>query len=200
MKCRPVSRVTSAGQRHDSLAFTAVLADVRIDRAGKLGRPRTRPDRVLANKAYSTAKIRDTLRRKRIKATIPQPSNQIKGRISRGKAGGRHPPSTTRSTRTATPSSAPSTGYEHSAQWPPGTTNETSSTAAPSTPPASSSGSPPPPTKIHQTRPSPRGAQAAGRTRRRVARRCDRQAQPGQIVSAWAELYLFPHKLRTLPI
>lgn len=90
MGCRPVSRVTSAGQRHDSLAFTAVLDGVRIDRAAG-GRPRTRPDRVLADKAYSTGKIRDTLRRRRIKATIPQPSNQIKGRLGRGSKGGRPP-------------------------------------------------------------------------------------------------------------
>ena len=71
LNCRPISRVTSAGQRHDSLAFTAVLDAVKIDRGGP-GRPRTRPDRVLADKAYSTAKIRDTLRRRKIKATIPQ--------------------------------------------------------------------------------------------------------------------------------
>jgi transposase len=90
MACRPVSRVTSAGQRHDSLAFTAVLDGVRIDRDDG-GRPRTRPDRVLADKAYSTAKIRDTLRRRKIKATIPQPSNQIKGRLARGSKGGRPP-------------------------------------------------------------------------------------------------------------
>lgn len=90
MSCRPVSRVTSAGQRHDSLAFTAVLDGVRIDRTGG-GRPRTRPDRVLADRAYSTAKIRDTLRRRNIKATIPQPSNQVRGRLARGSKGGRPP-------------------------------------------------------------------------------------------------------------
>lgn len=90
MNCRPVSRVTSAGQRHDSLAFTAVLDAVKIDPAGP-GRPRTRPDRVLADKAYSTGTIRDTLRRRHIKATIPQPSNQIQGRLGRGSKGGRPP-------------------------------------------------------------------------------------------------------------
>lgn len=90
MNCRPVSRVTSAGQRHDSLAFTAVLDAVRIERRG-VGRPRTRPDRVLADKAYSTAKIRESLRRRGIKATIPQPSNQAKGRLARGSKGGRPP-------------------------------------------------------------------------------------------------------------
>ena len=89
-RCRPIGRVTSAGQRHDSLAFTALLADIRILRRGP-GRPRTRPDRVLADKAYSTAKIRTRLRARGIKATIPQPGNQVNGRIAKGSAGGRPP-------------------------------------------------------------------------------------------------------------
>jgi len=90
MHCRPIARVVSAGQRHDSLAFTAVLASIRIARRGG-GPARTRPDRVLADKAYSTRKIRKVLRRRAIKATIPEPANQIKGRLARGCAGGRPP-------------------------------------------------------------------------------------------------------------
>jgi hypothetical protein len=54
------------------------MADVRIRRR-RGGRPRTRPDRVLADKAYSTRKIRITLRSRGIKATIPEPANQIAG-------------------------------------------------------------------------------------------------------------------------
>ena len=50
---------------------------------------RTRPDRVLADRAYSTRRIRITLRSRGIKATIPEPANQITGRLSRGSAGGR---------------------------------------------------------------------------------------------------------------
>jgi len=46
-RCRPLARVTTAGQRHDSLAFEALMARLRIERRGP-GRPRTRPDRVLA--------------------------------------------------------------------------------------------------------------------------------------------------------
>ena len=37
------------------------------------GRPRTRPGRVLGDKAYSSSAIRTHLRRRGIKATIPQP-------------------------------------------------------------------------------------------------------------------------------
>ena len=89
-RCRPIGRVTSAGQRHDSVAFAALMADICIiRRAG--GRPRTRPDRVLADKAYSTAKIRTRLRSRGIKATIPQPVNQVNGRTAKGSAGGRPP-------------------------------------------------------------------------------------------------------------
>jgi transposase len=90
LQCRPIARVTSAGQRHDSVAFNALMADISIVRSSG-GRSRTRPDRVLADKAYSTRKIRDTLRCRGIKATIPEPSNQIAGRISRGSKGGRPP-------------------------------------------------------------------------------------------------------------
>lgn len=66
------------------------MADVAIARR-RGGRRRTRPDRVLADKAYSTAKIRAGLRARGIKATIPQPANQIAGRVAKGSAGGRPP-------------------------------------------------------------------------------------------------------------
>lgn len=89
-RCRPLCRVTTAGQRHDSLAMGAVLARVKITRT-RAGRPRTRPDGVLADKAYSTNKIRAMLRRRGITATIPQPANQVAGRKARGVKGGRPP-------------------------------------------------------------------------------------------------------------
>ena len=89
-RCRPISRVTSAGQRHDSLGLRPVLAAIRIQRRG-LGRPRTRPGRVLGDKAYSSRAIRAYLRRRRIKATIPEPADQKKNRRRRGAKGGRPP-------------------------------------------------------------------------------------------------------------
>ena len=89
-RCRPLARATTAGQRHDSIAFDAVMADLCIDRVGA-GRPRTRPDRVLADKAYSSKAIRSTLRRRGIIATIAQPADQIGHRRSRGSGGGRPP-------------------------------------------------------------------------------------------------------------
>jgi hypothetical protein len=46
------------------------LADIWIIRRNG-GMPRTRPDRMLADKAYSTQKVRDALRCRGIEATIP---------------------------------------------------------------------------------------------------------------------------------
>lgn len=83
MACRPVARVTTAGQRHDSLAFDPLMRRLAIARGGR-GRARTRPDRLLADKAYSTADIRAHLRKRRIAATIPEKADQIKARTKRG--------------------------------------------------------------------------------------------------------------------
>jgi transposase len=82
--------VTSAGQRHDSLAFVPLMDRLKITRRGP-GRPRTRPGRVLADKAYSSRAIRAHLRRRRIKATIPEPADQVRNRLRRGSKGGRPP-------------------------------------------------------------------------------------------------------------
>src|SRR5215218_9572627 len=89
-RCRPISRVTSAGQRHDSLGFRPVMAGIRIRRRGP-GRPRSRPGRVLGDKAYSSRGIRTYLRQRGIQATIPEPADQKKNRLRRGGKGGRPP-------------------------------------------------------------------------------------------------------------
>jgi transposase len=88
-RCRPLTRHTSPGQRHDSRGFTVVMDGIRIPH--RVGRPRTRPARVLADTAYSNRAIRSSLRRRGIKATIPQPVNQIRNRRRRGRRGGRPP-------------------------------------------------------------------------------------------------------------
>lgn len=58
---------------------------IRIQRCGP-GRPRTRPERVAADKGYSSTKIRTYLRRRGIKATIPERIDQINGRLRRGES------------------------------------------------------------------------------------------------------------------
>jgi transposase len=88
--CRPLARVTSAGQRHDSLALVPLMSRLKVARRGP-GRPRTRPGRVLADKAYSSRAIRSHLRGRGIKATIPEPADQARNRARRGSNGGRPP-------------------------------------------------------------------------------------------------------------
>jgi transposase len=82
--------VTSAGQRHDSLALIPLMERLKITRLG-WGRPRTRPSQVLGDKAYSSRAIRAHLRRRGIKATIPEPADQVHHRLRRGSKGGRPP-------------------------------------------------------------------------------------------------------------
>ena len=87
---RPLSILVTAGQRGDSPQFAAVLHGIRVPRLGP-GRPRTRPDRVLADKAYSARANRALLRRLGIRATIPEKDDQAAHRRARGRAGGRPP-------------------------------------------------------------------------------------------------------------
>jgi len=69
--------------------FAPLMADLRLPRT--VGRPRTRPDRLLADKAYSSRAARAHLRRRRIKASIAQPRDQREHRRRKGSAGGRPP-------------------------------------------------------------------------------------------------------------
>lgn len=82
-------RVT-AGQAGDAPAFETVMASIRVPRSGP-GRPRTRPGVVLVDRAYSSRAIRNYLRRRGIRAVIPQPSDQVGHRLRRGRDGGRPP-------------------------------------------------------------------------------------------------------------
>ncbi|MFF1542336.1 IS5 family transposase [Streptomyces sp. NPDC058291] len=88
-RCRPFAFVLTAGQAGDAPAFTDVMARLRVPR--RRGRPRTRPDVVLADKAYSSRAIRDHLRRRGIRAVIPVPADQRGHRLRRGSRGGRPP-------------------------------------------------------------------------------------------------------------
>ncbi len=66
------------------------MSRIRVPRSGP-GRPRTRPLAVLADRAYSSRAIRSHLRRRGIRAVIPQPSDQVGHRLRRGRLGGRPP-------------------------------------------------------------------------------------------------------------
>jgi transposase len=78
------------GQAGDSPALPALLAELRVPRLGP-GRPRTRPDALRGDKAYSSRDHRAHLRSRGIVAVIPEPGDQIGHRRRRGSDGGRPP-------------------------------------------------------------------------------------------------------------
>ncbi|MFE1996708.1 IS5 family transposase [Streptomyces parvulus] len=88
-RCRPLAFVLTPGQAGDAPAFEQVMSRLRVPR--RIGRPRTTPDVVLADKAYSSRAIRRHLRRRGIRAVIPQPVDQAAHRKRRGRQGGRPP-------------------------------------------------------------------------------------------------------------
>ncbi|MFD5192256.1 IS5 family transposase [Streptomyces sp. NPDC058357] len=87
---KPLSIVITAGQRGDSPQFEPVLEAIRVPRLGP-GRPRRRPDRVRADKAYDSRRNRAYLRGRGIKATIPVPADRVRNRHKLGSRGGRPP-------------------------------------------------------------------------------------------------------------
>jgi transposase len=80
----------TAGQAGDNPQLLPLLDEVSVARVGP-GRPRQRPDRVIADKAYSHPSTRAALRARGIAFTSPERSDQIAGRKAKGSAGGRPP-------------------------------------------------------------------------------------------------------------
>lgn len=68
--------VITPGQRHDSTQLGAVLDDIRVPRPGGRGRPRARPDRLIADKGYRYPRGRRLLRQRGIPHTIPERRDQ----------------------------------------------------------------------------------------------------------------------------
>lgn len=79
----PLAIVVTPGNVNDSTFFDTVLDAVRVPRLSA-GRPRRRPETVIADKAYSSRAIRTGLRRRGIRAVIPERSDQIANRKRRG--------------------------------------------------------------------------------------------------------------------
>ena len=80
----------TGGNVNDTTMFEQVMAGVAWRRPGP-GRPATRPHRVLADKGYSSKANRAYLRRRGIRAVIPERRDQQANRVRRGSAGGRPP-------------------------------------------------------------------------------------------------------------
>lgn len=88
---RPLALILTAGQAADSPQFIPVLKKVR---GGPAGRPHTRPDAVApdavaGDKAYSSGGNRAYLRRRQIKAVIPEKKDQAANQKKKGSRGGR---------------------------------------------------------------------------------------------------------------
>jgi len=72
---RPLSVLITPGNINDTIMMTTVLGQIRVRRAGA-GRPRTRPERVLADRGYPSRANRVWLARRGIKVTIPDRADQ----------------------------------------------------------------------------------------------------------------------------
>ncbi|MEU7473931.1 IS5 family transposase [Streptomyces sp. NPDC044984] len=88
--CRPLSLIVTAGQRADCTQFIGVLEKIRVPRTGP-GRPRKKPASLAADKAYSNGPVREYLRRRGIRHTIPEKTDSQAARLRKGSHGGRPP-------------------------------------------------------------------------------------------------------------
>lgn len=85
-----LSLVITPGQRADCTQFESVMDKIRVPRL-TIGRPRTKPDSVSADKGYSNRQTRRYLRKRSIRHVIPEKADQAAHRIGRGSSGGRPP-------------------------------------------------------------------------------------------------------------
>jgi transposase len=89
-KGRPLAILLTRGQRHDGICARPLLERIRVPRIGP-GRPRCKPDQVVADKAYSSRGFRAYLRKRGIAHVIPEKTDQRRHRHNRGRRGGRPP-------------------------------------------------------------------------------------------------------------
>lgn len=85
-----MSIILTPGQAGDNPQLLPLLDQINVRRDGP-GRPRKRPARVLADKAYSHPSTRAALRARGIRFTSPEKSDQIARRVGKGSRGGRPP-------------------------------------------------------------------------------------------------------------
>ncbi len=85
-----MSVILTPGQAGDNPQLLPLLDQIAVGRDGP-GRPRKRPERVLADKAYSHPSTRAALRRRGIGFTSPERIDQIQRRHAKGSRGGRPP-------------------------------------------------------------------------------------------------------------
>ncbi len=72
---RPLAVVVTPGQVHDAQVLPLLRGDIRVPRPGP-GRPRTAPDALLADRAYSSRQVRADLAVRGIRTVIPERADQ----------------------------------------------------------------------------------------------------------------------------
>jgi transposase len=87
---RPLSILLTPGQAGDNPHLLPLLNAIRVKAPGP-GRPRKRPEMLIADKGYAHDPTRRELRRRRIRHTIPERRDQLARRTAKGNAGGRPP-------------------------------------------------------------------------------------------------------------
>jgi transposase len=87
---RPLRVLLTPGQAGDNPQLLPLLDGIRVARVGP-GRPRSRPEMVIADKAYSHPSTRQALRDRKIRFVSPERDDQIARRAARGSRGGRSP-------------------------------------------------------------------------------------------------------------
>jgi transposase len=87
---RPLSVLLTAGQANDNPHLFPLLDAIAVHHGGP-GRPRKKPDMLIADKAYAHDPTRAGLRRRGIPHTIPERSDQVARRAAKGRRGGRPP-------------------------------------------------------------------------------------------------------------
>jgi transposase len=78
----PIGLYVDSAQPHESQLVDATLATVRVPQ--KRGRPRTRPKALVADRAYDSRELRQRLRRRGIKPTIPTFERRQRWKPKRG--------------------------------------------------------------------------------------------------------------------
>ncbi|MFJ6167900.1 IS5 family transposase [Micromonospora orduensis] len=87
---RPLPILLTPGQAGDNPQLLALLDAIRVNEPGP-GRPRKRPQVLIADKGYAHDSTRRALRRRGIRHVIPERSDQVVRRAAKGSHGGRPP-------------------------------------------------------------------------------------------------------------
>lgn len=87
---RPLAVIVTGGQRDDGVMLAGVLAEIYVPRLGP-GRARTRPDAVIADRAYTSGVTRGRAAPSRHQGGHPPETGRDRRPRRRGRRGGRPP-------------------------------------------------------------------------------------------------------------